>query len=205
MTPSLTRRTAAVALAALVLAAPVNAQQSMLCTSDGLDLSQSDASRLDNMFVSRTRGLGSAASADSTADRDTVASLFQSGLAPVDADLLPGAYDCRTIKMGGNLPLVVYQWFRCEIGQEDATLTIRKVTGSQNFFGTLEPQGAVYAYRGAGTYGREDQVRLYGDDPERNQVGCLSAVTKGNRHFVLELPFPMVESHHDVIELRPAD
>ncbi len=194
---------AAGALALLISVAPAQAQLSMLCAAGDLDITEADASKLDNLFTSRTRGLAAAMEGENAADREVVSGLFESGLAQAEEDLLAGDYQCRTIKMGGISPLVVYDWFRCEIRPEEAVYTIRKVTGSQNFFGVLRPQGAVWAYQGAGTYGYEEQVRLYGDDPERNQVGCLSAVTKGNQHFVLELPFPQFESFHDVIELRP--
>lgn len=181
---------------------PGAAQLETLCSSEGLDLTEADASRLDNMFTSRTRGLAAAMEAESQTDRETASELFESGLAQAEEELLAGTYQCRTIKMGGISPLVVYDWFHCEIQPEEAVYTIRKVTGSQNFFGTLRPYGAVWTYQGAGTYGYEEQVRMYGDDEERNQVGCLSAVTKGNKHFILELPFPQLESFHDVIELR---
>lgn len=170
---------------------------------ESFGLSEEDASRLENLDTSRTRGLGAALRATDSNERAVVADLFEHGVAPVDQDLLVGKYQCRTIKMGGNLPLVVYRWFRCEINQEDATYTLRKITGSQNFFGVLEPAGSGYAYKGAGHYGYEDSVRFYGDDVDRNQVGCLSAVTKGQKHFMLELPFPRVESVHDVIEFKP--
>lgn len=193
-------------MAAGVLALTVQpsvAQLSMLCGADKLEVTAGDASRLDNLFVSRTRGLAAAMQSDSAADRAVVSGLFESGLAQAEEELLAGTYECRTIKMGGISPLVVYGWFQCEIQPEEAVYTIRKVTGSQNFFGILKPYGAVYTYQGAANYGYEEQVRLYGDDEERNQIGCLSAVTKGNQHFILELPFPVFESFHDVIELRP--
>lgn len=194
----------AAALVALSVA-PVSAQQSMLCGAEKLELTEADASRLDNMFISRTRGLAAAITGENAPERAIVSELFESGLAPVTEELLPGQYECRTIKMGGISQLIVYDWFRCEINAEDAVFTIRKVTGSQNFFGILRPYGGVYTYQGASTYGYEDQVLFYGDNEERNQVGCLSAVTKDNKHFLLELPSPLLESYHDVIELRPVN
>lgn len=169
---------------------------------EGLGLSEADVSRLENLDTSRTRGLGNALRSDSADDRAVLAELFEPGVSYVNPELLVGTYDCRTIKLGGGLPLVVYQWFRCEIAQDGDTYTVRKLTGSQNFSGVLGPAGSGYAYKGAGFYGYEDP-RAYGDDPERDQVGCLSAVTKDNKHFMLELPFPRVESFHDVIEFKP--
>jgi len=167
-------------------------------------LTPEDVSRLDNLDTSRTRGLGAAMRSDNAADRAVIAELFEPGVAALDPTLLAGDYQCRTIKMGYGLPLVIYQWFSCEISAIDGGYTLRKLTGSQNFSGTLMPAGSGYAYRGALSFGYEDHVTVYGEDAERDQVGCLSAVTKGNKHFMLELPFPKVESFHDVIELKPA-
>lgn len=200
-----TRFAVALAGATLAFAAPALAYDACSVPAD-FKLTEKDTSRLSNLDTSRTRGLGAALRSESAADRGDVAELFDSGLAPVDPDLLPGAYRCRTIKMGGNGPaLVVYQWFQCEITEQGEGFAVGKVTGSQNFNGVLVPAGAGYAYRGALTYGYEDTPVRYGENAERNQVGCLSAVTKGNRHFVLELPFPVFESFHDVIEFVPAE
>lgn len=197
------RRAAIAVFAMAALSLPVLSDENCV-VPESFELSENDQSRLKNLETSRTRGLGGAMRSDNADERAVVAELFEPGVAPVDPDLLVGKYQCRTIKMGGLLPLVVYRWFQCEIGQEEAAFTVRKITGSQNFFGLLVPAGAGYAYRGAGHYRYEKQVRFYGDDPERDQVGCLSAVTKGNKHFMLELPFPKVESYHDVIEFKPA-
>ncbi len=81
-------------------------------------------------------------------------------------------------------------------------MVIRKTSGSQRFLGFLSEAGDSLAYRGALSYGYEEQMKLYGQDNERNQVGCLSAVDPDMNHFVLELPEPVFESFHDVIELK---
>ena len=170
-----------------------------------IGLSDNDVSRLENLVTSRTRGLGGALRSENAADRASVAQLFEPGVPYAEPSLLAGDYRCRTIKLGGDLsPLTIYQWFSCRINEaSEGTFTIEKLTGSQNFSGTLYPAGSGFAYKGASFYGYEDGARRYGDDPEQDQVGCLSAVTKDNQHFILELPFPPVESAHDVVELRP--
>lgn len=173
------------------------------CTvPEDLDLRARDSSKLGNLDISRTRGLGAALRSDSQDDRAVVAGLFDPGTSYVNPALLTGRYRCRTIKLGGLLPLVVYQWFTCEIEKDGSQFTIRKLTGSQNFAGTLVKAGPGFAYKGAGFYGWEGPGRIYGADEEQDQVGCLSAVTKQTDHFILELPFPQVESFHDVIELQ---
>lgn len=183
------------------LAAPVLAN----CPAPGadIDLSERDAVRLAQLEQSRLRGLSASLLGESAEERSAVAAIFSDGLAPPDPGALPGRYECRTIKLGGLLPLIVYGWFRCEIGEDaGGSFSIAKVTGSQNFTGTLFPgeAGSGLIFRGASHYGDEGP-RDYGDDPERDEVGCFSAA--GNGHFVLELPFPVLESAHDVIEFRP--
>lgn len=175
------------------------------CEVPDIGLTENDQSRLGNLMTSRTRGLAAALRAESLADREVVADLFDPGVPPPDAQLMAGDYRCRTIKLGGDFnTLVVYQWFSCKITDNgDGSFDIRKLTGSQNFAGTLQKAGFSYAFKGASFYGYEDGTIKYGENEERNLVGCFSAVTKGNKHFILELPFPLLESFHDVIEFQP--
>ena len=80
-------------------------------------------------------------------------------------------------------------------------MILRKTSGSQRFFGLLSQAGNGLTYRGALSYGYETELMSYGDDEERNQVGCLSQIADEAGHLVLELPEPIFESAHDVIEL----
>lgn len=191
-------RLAAVLMAATVAMAPL---QAMACEVAGLSFSDRDLTRLENLTTSRTIGLGAALKAEDGAARYAVAGIFASGFAAPGTELVVGKYQCRTIKLGGALSLIAYQWFQCEIGQEEGTYTLRKVTGSQNFFGLLTPTEGGFTYRGAAHYGYEPEVRFYGADPERDQVGCLNKLNAEGSHLVLELPMPLVESDHDLIEL----
>lgn len=192
------------ALAALI-AGPMASPTLAACTMPvGVEISADDAARLSRIETSRMRGLASALTAESGSERGTLSALFAAGLAPVAAEALPGRYRCRTIKAGGGLPLTVYSWFRCEIAAEGDGFAISKTTGSQNFSGTLYPGGAAFAYRGASNYG-DEAPRAYGDKADENQVGCLSGVVGSARHYVLELPEPLLESLHDIIELQAAD
>jgi len=186
------------ALCFALIASP--AMSACLLPAD-VEITAKDSGRLEHFELSRARGLGSALLAESTPDRMVLAELFSAGLAPAEPEQLPGSYQCRTIKAGGLLPLTVYGWFRCEIAREGDDLLIRKTSGSQQFSGMLYPGESGVAYRGAGHYG-DEQPRAYGDDPEQNDVGCLSGVVGGAGHYVLELPEPQRESLHDVIELK---
>lgn len=171
-----------------------------VCTTAGLDFSVDDIERLDHLSTSRENGLVGALRAESLADRTLVADLFSQSPKNVKPEQLVGAYQCRTIKLGGLLPLNVYGWFKCEITNNDNGLTLTKTSGSQNFSGTLTASENAFTYRGAQVYSYEEQGRAYGDDPERNQAGCLSVLDIARGHLILELPEPRVESDHNVIE-----
>lgn len=175
------------------------------CTLPGdHGLSERDVYRIEHLTSARTGGLAAAMRSDNAEDRQTVSALYEAGLHPVSS-LPEGAYQCRTIKLGGISDLVVYQWFNCEVGAEDGVLMLRKVTGSQNFSGTLEPAGAGFLFKGALTYGYEDAYVRYGEDATRDQVGCLTRDFEDGSNFILELPYPQFESLHDVIVLRKSN
>jgi len=173
------------------------------CTiSKKIDLSTRDNIRLARLEISRSIGLAAALGSQNAGERAVLSELFTNDFIPIkDRAALIGTYQCRTIKMGGLLPLTVYGWFACEINVEEGALTISKTSGSQRFFGLLFAAGNGLAYRGALHYGYETEFKYYGDDEKRDQVGCLSALDARGQHLVLELPMPYYESEHDVIEM----
>lgn len=174
-------RRAAAALAALALATTPLAA-AMCDVRDDLELSEADILRLERLAWSRAAGLAWALRSDDAGDREAVSQLIRDGLPQPEPELIAGSYQCRTIKMGELVPLVVYDWFRCEITPEARAFNIRKITGSQNFSGTLFPAGGGYLYRGAMHYGNEGPT-FYGRDEERDQVGCLSGGDAGGGAF----------------------
>jgi hypothetical protein len=119
----------------------------------------------------------------------------------------PGAYRCRTIKLGaagsGALDWASYPAFRCRIANEGGSLTFSKTGGSQR------PAGRIYAdgvrrmiFLGSLQLGDERQLLPYGSDPERDMAGILERV--GDHRWRLVFPRPAFESVIDVIELVPA-
>lgn len=167
-----------------------------------INLSVRDDNRLARLEISRSTGLAAALNSDNSGERAVVAALFENNFKPiVRRNGLVGRYKCRTIKLGGLGPLVIYGWFSCEIATKNGVQTILKTSGSQRFFGQLFAAGNGLAYKGALHYGYETEPKNYGDDEKRDQVGCLSALDASGRHLVLELPMPYYESEHDVIEM----
>jgi hypothetical protein len=190
------------ALAALLSITAIGPAFAACTVSDDLGLLQEDVARLDGLAEARSRGLAQALRSSSAADRAAVAELLAEPPRKLDPATVPGDYRCRTIKLGGITDLTAYGWFRCAITAEGDALSIVKLTGSQNFTGTLHPAGDGLLMVGAGHYNR-DPANGYGDDPERNIVGCLvSAGVAGG--LLLEEPYPRFESVHDLIVLEPA-
>lgn len=115
-------------------------------------------------------------------------------------DDLIGLYRCRTIKMGGLLPLTVYGWFSCKIDLDDIGYRLSKTTGSQRLTGHFidESETRLIYYGASHTIG--ERPTSYGRDPDRDQVGYFFKT--GPRRYRLELPLPRYESKFDVIELE---
>ena len=166
----------------------------------GANIDQLDGDRMTGFDAARIRGLGEALLSDSAEERAIASALYAPGDMPITT-IPDGAYQCRTIKLGGLLPLTAYGYFSCAISG-DGTV-IEKLTGSQRFKGDLLPSDGGLFYWGALHYG-DEQPFAYGADPERNQVGCLYKIEGKPVRYRLEMPFPLFESTHDVIELVPA-
>ncbi|MGK9169155.1 DUF4893 domain-containing protein [Inquilinus limosus] len=115
---------------------------------------------------------------------------------------LAGDWRCRVAKLGGNLSLVVYGWFRCRITDDATGLRLDKVSGSQRTSGIFydDSNAERLTYLGALYYGTEGKPKAYGSDPERDQVGYLVRV--GRDRLRLEFPSPRFESQFDVMELE---
>ena len=158
--------------------------------------------RLARLEEARSRGIAEALEDGAAEADEVVEALFEQGLTPV-AEMPAGPYQCRTIKFGGPFgSFVAYSWFRCRIEAAESGYTIEKLTGSQRFTGDLIEVGGGLVFRGADHYADESPL-AYGDDPERNAVGCVSRVAPGAGSYLLEQPLPFLESTHDVIELKP--
>lgn len=120
----------------------------------------------------------------------------------------PGAYQCRTIKLGaaseGMLPYIAYGWFRCSVTlTPGGDLILRKTTGSQRPVGLVCPVDRHKA-RFVGVLELGDEVRTprYGADPDRDMVGEVRRIA--DDRWRVAFPWPIHESKLDILELRPA-
>ncbi len=174
------------------------------------DASPADVQRLNAIAESRTKGLEEA-SRGNAADLAAIHSVLQSGTTPASAAKLTGSWRCRTMKLGGITPDVVYSWFRCRISERGGRLFFEKLSGSQRTSGYIYPEGQGFVYLGASyvtAYGPPEKPSVYSGTgaaagaavtPD-DQIGLLSLLYDGRAR--LELPYPVQESTFDVIELK---
>ncbi|ODT14544.1 MAG: hypothetical protein ABS35_34400 [Kaistia sp. SCN 65-12] len=190
-------RLAALAMGALTLLGGNAAADGQMATRT---LTQADKARLAQYdTVSRAAILGAR-------DHGAAADIRQANRALAGAprtilgDDLLGLYRCRTIKMGGNLPLTVYGWFTCKIDLDGLGYRLVKTSGSQRFTGHfIDESEKRLIYYGA-THTISERPVSYGWDKDRDQVGYFFKT--GPRSYRLELPLPRFESKFDVIELE---
>jgi hypothetical protein len=164
-----------------------------------------DANRLAQLEEAKTRGLAEAAAGH---DLATLHAVLDPPPQAISAESLSGRWRCRTIKLGGVVPDVIYGWFRCRIAARGDMLSFEKISGSQRLAGTLYPDGSGrYVLLGAlSTTG--EPVHEYSGN--RAGVGAIATpddvagvlVATGPGHARIEFPYPLQESTFDVMELK---
>jgi hypothetical protein len=179
-------------LIAATILVPVTAQAGWRDEASSFD--QSRLARLDE------------ARSQARAEAGDVAAAHEAFEKPRSGGSLTGTWRCRTIKLGGMTPSLVYSWFRCRISDRGGLLRFEKISGSQRMGGTLYPEGNGYVYLGASWVKSEHPHRYSGNGASAgaqstpdDQVGMLTATSHG---AVIEMPFPVQESTMDVVELR---
>lgn len=162
-------------------------------------LTPRDQKRVGAIEESRRIGLKEATGGDE-AEFEKVSALLEAPAQPItDPARLTGKWRCRTIKLGGGLPLTAYGFFDCTITESEGGLFLQKPTGSQRKRGLLmQMDGKRMLYRGTSYYSY-NEPKPYGEDPETDEAGILAVVSADRLR--LELPQPVLESKHDVIEL----
>ena len=164
-----------------------------------------DVQRLSRLDSAWTAGLKRARAEGHEAELDALGALAKpgGGLTP-RVQPAPGQYRWRTYKLGGDaqgLPFVAYPYFTCEVElTPGGDLIVRKLDGSQRFEGKLYPErDNRLVYLGAAAWGSSETPPDYGDNPERDQIGVLERI--GEERWRIALPWPLVESSLDIIEL----
>ncbi|WP_182912813.1 DUF4893 domain-containing protein [Paracoccus onubensis] len=176
--------------------------------ADMTEIRADDARRLQELDASAGAALRQAFAGGAPEDiAELTKALAGAPLSPEDAlAALPGEWSCRTIKLGKNLPLVVYQEFRCLVSENGE---FEKLSGSQRSRGKLHLDGERLVYLGTGFVSGETPVP-YADLPEQvdtqttpqlmPEIGVVEMTAPD--HARILFPDPYLESRMDLILLR---
>lgn len=163
-------------------------------------LTKDDHRRIQQYDATRATALSEARAGGGAADVRVLEGALAGDALPFKDVNLAGAWRCRIIKAGGNLPLVAYPWFDCRITRGEHRYFVEKLTGSQRTSGWLIPQGdARMLYVGAGHYHYE-KPRGYMQDTQQDQVAYV--FRRGPSRLVFEFPDPKFESKLDIMVLE---
>ncbi len=166
-----------------------------------------DQHRLSLLGEAKQKALAEAQAGTGTGDASAIrAALEPTSHAPNPGEL-SGAWRCRTLKLGGVTPYVVYAWFNCRISTRGGGLFLEKTSGSTRTSGYLYPGDGGMVYLGAGYVSGEPPHAYSGNGASAgasatpdDQIGILTAIDA--RHARLEMPYPVQESTFDVLELK---
>lgn len=195
------------AFLAIGLAAPLVAEQTTAPPQSAPVLRAEDAARLDQLEAALGRALRSVLTLSATDSHRQAALAALSGGAQAGVALtdLEGDWSCRMIKMGGNLPAVTYDPFRCRIHNG----RFEKLTGSQRTRGQIVAQDGRLIYLGTSFVAGETPP-AYRDLPVTTDpralpqhfpdVALVESVSPD--HLRLLFPQPWLESAFNILELR---
>ena len=160
-----------------------------------------DKDRLSRFDAILAEALAEAKSGGSPEDVKVLDAALRGEALPLASGYDPtGTWKCRTIKAGKSLPLVVYPWFKCRIGDDGAGWVLEKLTGSQRTSGRFYTLSDTrLAYLGAGHYA-DEKPRGYGAEPAQDQVAIVER--RGQERILLLFPAPQFESKLDVLVLE---
>ena len=113
---------------------------------------------------------------------------------------LTGGWQCRTIKVGGISPLVIYDWFKCRMSDDGSGRPLEKTSGSQRTKGRFYDDTEKRLIYLGSFFIAGEPIRPYGSGPESDQVGY--AFRTGPQHWRIELPAPRLESKLDILEFK---
>lgn len=162
-------------------------------------ITASDKARLDKYGDTRKAALAEAKAGKPAEVKQLDALLAKPLVAFSDKDLT-GNWRCRTIKVGGLSPLVIYGWFKCRVTDDGSGWRMEKISGSQRTQGRFFDDGDKRSiYLGSGSV-NDDRAKPYGSGPQTDQVGY--AFRNSAKEWRIEFPAPYYESKLDIMEFK---
>jgi len=164
-------------------------------------MTAADKARLANYEKVRAEAIAEAKTGGAAADIATLDQVLSGDPLSMHGDFdATGKWKCRTLKLGGMLPLTIYDWFDCRISDDGSGWYLTKTTGSQRTSGRFYDDGDTrLVYLGSLHYGGEKPIP-YGKDAERDQVAYVFRAAPDRLR--MEFPSPKFESKLDIIELK---
>jgi hypothetical protein len=164
-------------------------------------MTAADKARLAAYSTTRAEAIAEARSGGSPGDIAALEKIIETQpMSFRDGFDLAGKWKCRTIKLGGMLPLTIYDWFDCRISDDGSGWYLVKTSGSQRTSGRFYDDGdSRLVFLGALNYSREKPID-YGKDAERDQVAYVFRT--GPEELRMEFPAPKFESRLDILELK---
>jgi len=163
-------------------------------------MTPADRSRLEQYDATRKAALAEARSGGDAAEFTALDALLAKPPLPTAGFDLGGEWRCRTTKLGGLSPLVVYGWFNCRVSDDGSGWKLEKISGSQRTTGRFYDDGEKrMIYLGSVSVAGE-KPKPYGSGPESDQIGY--AFRTGAAQWRIEFPAPRHESRLDILEFR---
>lgn len=201
--PSLIRKVRFTAILALLASVPVAAQT----PPDDDMIRADDRARLAALDEAAGLAMRGAFAAGDSGDLTVLASALAGEALDADTarELMPGEWSCRMMKLGGGLPIVVYQPFRC---RADAGGGFEKLTGSQRSKGKVVIESGQLVYLGTGFVAGEtppdyralpDEVDPGATPQFMPEIGLVEIVAANKGRIVF--PRPHLESVLNILVL----
>lgn len=203
----------AVATATLPACAMMNAPTGTISRADAITsgtwqsvATPADRARIRDWWPAWQAALASARSGGHSAEIAAEGTLLEPLAALPNPHLPPGAYRCRTIKLGsqggGTLSYIAYPLFQCRVDAEQDMFSLTKLTGSQRQTGLIfDDSDRRKIFLGNLALGDEARAMDYGADADRNVAGLVERI--GPTRWRIVFPRPAFESIVDVMELVP--
>lgn len=165
-----------------------------------------ESARLQGYAAAIGNALSAALAAGTPADVAALSTAL-SGTPDIAFDeSLVGDWKCRTIKMGGIAPLVVYTPFDCRFEIAAGGFSFEKLSGSQRTKGSIQLRDGRAIYVGVGFVAGETPP-AYADLPAdfrsdgriQTQVAVFERISPTRARLLF--PSPAVESDFDILEL----
>lgn len=166
--------------------------QNLITTSDSQRLEKYDETRKAALAEAKAGG-----AAEDVAVLDKI--IAREPIAFGDFDMT-GKWQCRTVKVGGLVPVVTYGWFKCRVTDDGSGWMLEKISGSQRTKGRFFTDSDTRLTYLGSFYVAGESPKKYGSGPEKDQVGYTFRT--GPNEWRIEFPAPHYESKLDILEFR---